>query len=196
MTSLIVATKNLGKLQEMQKAFGEQIHLIGLHELAPDLKSPVENGTSYLENARLKAKYYAEALQQPVLADDGGLELAAFPQLLGVQTHQFFQTETAPEQNQEILNLYQKNPQQNRAFVLHAALAYWGKREFQVEKTLTGEIVAPRGQLGYGFDSILWLPAYQKTLAELPLAQRNALSPRIQALKIILPQILASLSVH
>lgn len=180
---LVIATHNPGKLQEMRAGLLDPtVELVGIKELTKSTSEPVENGSSYEENALIKASYYNKQLHRPVIADDGGLELAAFPELLGLRTSRFFKGHTDQEKNAELLALYQ-DPTIDTRGELKATLVYFGAGEpLTVSHSLQGQIVPERGQLGYGFDRIFYLPELGKTLAELPQPQRNALSPRVQAL--------------
>lgn len=194
---LIVGTWNQGKLREMQEALTPlqtDIHLVGVERYLTDLVAPAENGTSYYDNALEKARFYSELLNKPVLADDGGLELAAFPELLGVHTSRFFKSDTDSEKNQELLALYDTPELQSptkRQLTLRAYLVYVSPtgETLSASAALSGRLVSPRGQGGYGFDPIFYLPTLGKTLAQLPIRQRNALSPRVQALQQLIPQI-------
>lgn len=180
---LVIATHNQGKLQEMRAGLLDPtVKLVGISELTASASEPEENGRSYEENALIKAAYYSHQLQRPVIADDGGLELAAYPELLGLHTSRFFTGHSDQEKNAELLGLFQDTAVDTSA-ELKATLVYFGDGEtLTVSHSLRGRIVPERGQLGYGFDRIFYLPELSKTLAELPRLQRNALSPRVQAL--------------
>lgn len=190
MAKLIVGTKNRGKLQEMQSAVETGIQLVSIEDVYPDAPTPAETGSDYLENARIKARFYYDLVQQPILVDDGGLELVAFPDLLSVHTHEFFKSSQPEEQNQEILALFEAAPTASKEFILRATLVYFdGQEEVAVSKELAGKIYEATGDEGYGFDPILWIPEKQKTLGQLSLAERNALSPRIRGLKELLQRL-------
>ncbi len=191
---LIVATHNLGKLEEMRRGLREAAPTVRLRPVTDFISSlpdaPAENGSTYLENALIKAAFYADLLGRPVIADDGGLELTAFPNLLGLHTSRFFKGESDRAKNQEILSLFE-NTAASREAHLHACLVYYRSPEdfLTAEDTLTGEIVSERGEMGYGFDRIFWLPTVKKTLAQLPQAQRDHYSPRVQALLALIEQL-------
>jgi XTP/dITP diphosphohydrolase len=190
---IILATNNSGKLVEMQSAMATidpDIQLISYEKFRKISEKPVETGQNYFENAYQKASFYANRLQRPVLGDDGGLELAAFPNLLGVQTQRFFKTRQVLSQNKELLALF-KDPATPRTATLTTTLVYVKSATAYLTATasLTGEIVTPRGTGGYGFDFIFYVPAYQKTLAELSKSQRDALSPRLRALAALVEKI-------
>ncbi|WP_368251929.1 non-canonical purine NTP pyrophosphatase [Enterococcus sp. 2201sp1_2201st1_B8_2201SCRN_220225] len=194
---IVVGTWNTGKLAEMQQALSKshpEIQLTGITQYLATKTAPPEIGTSYYENALEKAQFYAKLIQRPVLADDGGLELAAFPELLGVHTSRFFKSTTDKEKNQELLALYNTPELQNlkkRQLTLHACLVYVTPEGqiISAEDSLFGYLVPPKGSGGYGFDSIFYLPDLDKTLAQLTNHKRNALSPRVRALQKIISQI-------
>ncbi|MFY1068867.1 non-canonical purine NTP pyrophosphatase [Enterococcus sp. AD013-P3] len=191
---LIVATHNLGKLEEMRRGLREAAPTVRLRPVTDFLSSlpdaPAENGSTYLENALIKATFYADLLGRPVIADDGGLELTAFPNLLGLHTSRFFKGESDRAKNQEILSLFENTAASRKAH-LHACLVYYRSSEdfLTAEGTLTGEIVSEKGEMGYGFDRIFWLPTEKKTLAQLPQSQRDGYSPRVQALLALIEQL-------
>lgn len=188
---IIVATNNQGKLQEMQQGiYDSDISLVSYQKYLKLAEKPLETGQTYFENAYLKAKFYQAKLKQPVLADDGGLELVAFPEILGLKTQRFFKSSDPLDQNQEILALFQ-NTKISKTVTLKATLVYLldESNYLTSEASLVGEIVPPKGTMGYGFDSIIKIPALNKTLAEMTDFERAHYSPRIQALKKILLKI-------
>ena len=194
---IIVGTWNVGKLAEMQQALANScpdIQLVGINQYLADKIAPPEVGQSYYENALEKAKFYAQLIQRPILADDGGLELADFPDLLGLRTSRFFKSTTDEGKNQELLALYDTPELQSdkkHQITLHACLVYItpGGHIFSAEEMLKGYLVSPIGSSGYGFDSIFYLPNLDKTLAQLSDQERDALSPRVRALQKIIFQI-------
>lgn len=190
---IIVGTNNQGKLNELSLAVNDAaIQLVPYTTYSQQEIDIVESGSSYLENAQIKAVHYANLLQKNVLADDGGLELIAFPTILGIETARFFPKDaTNHQKNQQLLALFD-NPLINRKITLHAVLVYAFPNgvSFSVTEQLTGEIAKEEtGSLGYGFDRIFYLPERKKTLAELPLAERNLYSPRIRAFRKIIQKI-------
>lgn len=194
MKKVIYATNNLGKASELKQAMAffqiDTLELLSLVDLELALPSPIESGTTYLENAQLKARYYAEQLQLPVIADDGGLELADFPDILGVKTQRFFKSRDPLQQNEELLALFADQPTASRVCTLRATLVYRdGEVEYQAAAALSGEISVPKGMEGYGFDPIIFLPEKGKTLAELSQRERFLLSPRVQAFQILLEEL-------
>lgn len=181
MLKLVAATKNHGKLQELQQVAPPAIKLVPLPK---ELPAPNESGATYLANAMLKARFYYQKLQRPVLADDGGLELAAFPDILGLKTQRFFTSSDPKQQNAQLLALFASQPEASRAFTLQATLVYFdGQTLLTSHAQLTGLVTDARGTQGFGFDPILYVPNEQRTLAQLTAAQRAEYSPRVQAFR-------------
>jgi XTP/dITP diphosphohydrolase len=191
---IIVGTTNQGKLKEMQLAYAEQA--IAFRSYADYTSKQIlveETGQTYAENALLKARTYAKELGLPVLADDGGLEIQAFPTILGIRTARFFPKQaTDSQKNQQLLALFDQQPDLPREITLQAVLAYAqpNGEYFLIQEKLSGTLAEQEtGELGYGFDKIFYIPALKKTLAQLPEKQRNDLSPRISALRAMMKQL-------
>ncbi|WP_242700565.1 RdgB/HAM1 family non-canonical purine NTP pyrophosphatase [Enterococcus sp. DIV0212c] len=192
--TMIVGTNNQGKLQEIQSAYPvDQVRFVPYTDFTQKTCEVAETGQTYTENALIKAQFYAKIIGQPVLADDGGLEIEAFPEILGVQTARFFKSNmTASEKNQQLLRLFESQEALSRKITLHAVLAYaWPNGECLISaQELHGELTRKEiGTLGYGFDKIFYLTEKQKTLAQLPTIQRNLLSSRVTALKELIEKI-------
>ena len=187
---IIVGTNNQGKLKEMQSGLKDPaIQLVSYRKYTTSQEQPAETGTTYAENAYLKARFFQQLIGRPVLGDDGGLTLTAFPDLLGIHTSRFFHSANPEEQNRELLHLFE-GQQSIRELTLSATLVYVLDDELlQTEATLTGELVEPRGTGGYGFDPIIYLPDRGKTLAELSTSERMKISPRMRALRKMIQQI-------
>ncbi len=89
---IIVGTNNQGKLKEMQSGLKDPaIQLVSYRKYTTSQEQPAETGTTYAENAYLKSSlFFQQLIGRPVLGDDGGLTLTAFPDLLGIHTSRFF----------------------------------------------------------------------------------------------------------
>lgn len=187
---IIVGTNNQGKLKEMQSGLKDPaIQLVSYRKYTTSQEQPAETGTTCAENAYLKARFFQQLIGRPVLGDDGGLTLTAFPDLLGIHTSRFFHSANPEEQNRELLHLFE-GQQSTRELTLSATLVYvLDDKLLQTEATLTGELVEPRGTGGYGFDPIIYLPDRGKTLAELSTSERMKISPRMRALRKMIQQI-------
>lgn len=105
---IIVGTNNQGKLKEMQSGLKDPaIQLVSYRKYTTSQEQPAETGTTYAENAYLKARFFQQLIGRPVLGDDGGLTLTAFPDLLGIHTSRFFHSANPEEQNRELLHLFE-----------------------------------------------------------------------------------------
>lgn len=187
---IIVGTNNNSKLKEMQDSIGNPtINLISYTTIINKILNFEETGKTFRENAIEKATNYTNYIEQPVLADDGGLILEAFPELLGIKTARFFSKGASDSQkNEELLKLLE-NKSDSRKLTLFSTISYVypDGKVLLVEEKLEGELAEKEtGALGYGFDRIFYLPNRGKTLAELADDERNSYSPRVCALKKII----------
>ncbi len=183
MANLLIATRNQGKLREFQQIFADLgLVLASLDELAIDVEVD-ETGTTFAENARLKAEQYMQLSGLPTLSDDSGLEVAALNGAPGVFSARYGGV-SGVAQLDYLLHQLTDVPWDNRAarFVCVIALARPdGPTEF-VEGDLPGLItLEPRGSGGFGYDPLFLVPDAQKTLAELPAEHKNAISHRATA---------------
>lgn len=186
MRELLVATSNAGKLGEIQEALRD----LPFRVLSPAefgaLPPVVEDGDSFLYNAQKKARSAAQASGYLALADDSGLEIDALEGAPGVFSARYAGEGASDAANiQKVLDeMRPLRPQERRAtFRTVLVLAEPQGREDWVAGSLEGEIaVAPRGQHGFGYDPIFYLPRARKTLAEFELSEKNRLSQRGEAL--------------
>lgn len=185
---LWLATGNQGKIKE----YKETLSLMDENELweikaIPDEQriEIAEDGITYKENAIKKAQTYAELLGFPVLGDDGGLELHAFPDELGLKTQREAPKNVSSFEKNEWL-LEKVSEKDNRKASLHAVLAYVypNGKEIVIEKE-TRFLIAEeqRGKQGFGMDPILYVSEKGKTTAELAPEERKDYSPRFLAFK-------------
>ena len=192
---LLLATRNRGKLQEIRRLLTDEgIEVLGLADLA-DPPEVVEDADSFLGNARKKAWTLAEATGLPVLADDSGLEVEALGGRPGVRSARYAGPAATDEDNnrQLLAELGGVPPGRRRAaFVCAMVLAIPGQGEQAAEGRLEGRILeAPRGDRGFGYDPLFLVEGTDRTLAELELDAKNRLSHRGQALRAVLPHLLA-----
>ncbi len=180
MTKLVVATTNPGKVREINDILaGAGIDLVPL-DTFPGLIEPEETGTTFAENARLKALYYAQATGLPSVADDSGLEIEALDNAPGVHSARWQGTDYAVK-FRKIYELLQDRGLETSAarFVCHVALADQGRVVYTTEGIVNGQIApAPRGTNGFGYDPIFYYPPYKCTLAELDLERKATVSHR------------------
>lgn len=180
---LLVATTNPGKLRDIGVILhGLPIALVTLREF-PNVKGPSETGTTFAENARLKALYYAEATGLPSVADDSGLEIEALDRAPGVHSARWHGSDYA-EKFRRIHELLRARglATSPARFVCHLALARRGRVLYEASGIVEGRIAAePRGTNGFGYDPLFYYPPFGCTLAELDAERKSQVSHRGKA---------------
>jgi XTP/dITP diphosphohydrolase len=186
MTILVVATGNPGKLTEMQT------YLDGLGwqlRLKPDELEIEETGSTFAENACLKASQIAQATGEWAIADDSGLAVHALAGAPGLFSARYGKTDA--DRIDRLLR--ELGAEQNRAadFICVITIARPdGAIALQVEGICPGEILhAPRGTGGFGYDPIFYMPEYELTFAEMPPDLKHQVSHRGRAFQKLLPQL-------
>ncbi|MGM8215532.1 XTP/dITP diphosphatase [Bacillaceae bacterium W0354] len=194
MKPFYVATTNKGKLKEFQDIFKElNIELKSLFDDYPDAEDVEETGTTFSENAVLKAETYSRQYGINVLADDSGLEVDALNGEPGVYSARYAGEEKSDQKNLEkVLAKLENIPMEQRtgAFVCDIAFAQPGKETIVVEGRSEGILAAePKGTSGFGYDPIFIPSGYNQTLAELGSEIKNKISHRRRALDQIVEKI-------
>jgi len=189
MKELLVATGNRGKFIEIKELLRETVaNLYSLDDF-PDIPPVEENGATFVENAVKKARSAALATGKPVIADDSGLEVDALGGRPGVYSARYAGEGAGDAANNaRLLDELAEHPggEVTAAFrcVIAFCLASGSFRTFSGE--LNGIILKePRGTGGFGYDPLFLVPEYGLTLAELPLAVKNAISHRGKALALL-----------
>lgn len=183
---IVIATKNLDKIKEIREKFKP---LSGIEVvLLSDFKDPphiIEDGSTYRENALKKARAIAAFTKLPALADDSGLEIDALNGEPGVYSARYAgENKSDEERNLLILEKMRTIPDKSRAarFRCVIAIALPGKH-YTLEGICEGCIAHEmRGDSGFGYDPIFYLPELGKTMAELALSEKNKISHRARAL--------------
>ena len=190
--SLVIATHNAGKLKEISALLDPYgVKCISAGSLG--LPEPAETGTTFAQNALLKARAAAEASGLAALADDSGLSVAALDGRPGVYTadwaeRQWF--EGAPGRDWYLAMgkveglLAEKGPDVDRSAAFHCVLALaWPDGEYAIyEGRCDGALTwPPRGTLGFGYDPIFVPAGYETTFAEINLKETMGISHRADA---------------
>jgi XTP/dITP diphosphohydrolase len=186
MTVLVVATQNPGKMGELQTQLqGLSLELM----LMPTELQIAETGTTFSENACLKASQVAKFTHQWAIADDSGLEVTALKGAPGLYSARYGKTD--PERIQRLLDEMADHLNRQAQFVCAIAVAQPdGAIALQSQGICVGEILtAPRGTGGFGYDPIFYLPQQQKTFAELSTSEKQRISHRGVAIQNLLPQL-------
>jgi XTP/dITP diphosphohydrolase len=180
--TLLVATTNPGKLREIRQLMsGVPIRLISLADLSP-IEEPEETGTTFEENARLKAHHYSSRSGLWTVAEDSGLVIDALGGEPGVKSARFLDADaTYPERFAEIyrrLDARRGTPRTAR-FVAALATVEDGNVIYETTGVVEGTIAdAPRGPGGFGYDPIFFYPPYERTLAEVTEPEKIAVAHR------------------
>ena len=165
-------------------------HHISLPADAGILFDPEETGTTFLENALLKARVLYESVKCPVIADDSGLCIDALGGKPGIYSARYGMKDNvqlkAEERNQLVLQQMKGIENRSCRFVCCIAVMLDAHRFFTVQETCEGVIAASeRGKHGFGYDPIVYLPKIGKTVAELTAQEKNELSHRGKAGRIV-----------
>ncbi len=185
---LVFASTNPHKLHEIREILGPLgIDVRGLAELGRDVPDPVETETTLEGNARLKASSYARALERPCLADDSGLEVDALGGAPGVHSARYAGTGATREERDranraKLVAELGKLGHVSRTARLVCTLCLadaTGRVLFETRGAVEAEITdEPRGENGFGYDCLLFLPAVGRSVSELSAEEWNARSHR------------------
>ena len=148
-----------------------------------------ETGTTFLENSALKAAVVAQKTGEWAIADDSGLAVEALGGAPGIYSARYGSTDT--ERIKRVLRELGDNPNRSAQFVCAIAIARPdGSIGLQVEGYCAGEIISkPQGEAGFGYDPIFYVPAEQRTFAQMSPERKQLISHRGQAFKQLLPQL-------
>lgn len=177
---LLIASTNEGKIKEFQsllKPFG--IEVIGAHAAGFDVEVE-EDQDSFKGNALLKAEHVHKQSQLPVLSDDSGLVLNAFPDLLSVHSARFMADESYENKHEAILKMYESEP--DRSAYFETALVLILDKPYFFEGIVKGEIARePKGDAGFGYDPIFIPEGYDQSFAQLGAVVKDKISHRAKA---------------
>ena len=184
---LVLASSNAGKLEELRGLLADTgIELVAQSDLG--VEDADETGTTFVENALIKARHASLQTGLPALADDAGLCVDAFGGLPGVDTAYYatqFGYEKGDDTNVRAL-LEQMQGQDNRRAAMVSTLVAVRSPQDPEPLIAVGRVVgeitrAPRGSNGFGFDPVMYIPEFGQTFAELPTEVKNAHSHRGRA---------------
>ena len=184
---IVIATRNAGKLREFQTLINPfNYDIRSLADFAADTEGVEieESGSTFAENARLKAAGYSRLVPFPVLADDSGLEVDALGGRPGIHSARYAGEHASDaERISKLLGeLENIGGGRNARFVCALALALNGEVMAQAEGSCSGVIIdEARGSKGFGYDPIFLFPNLGKTFAELDESEKNQYSHRARA---------------
>lgn len=182
---LVIATGNAHKVEEIRELLNiAELEVLSLTDVGKKLDVD-ENGTTFRENALIKANAAVQMTGLPSLADDSGLEVDALEGRPGVRSSRFAHEQaTDAENNRHLLSLMSDVPWERRSarFRCVMALVVPDKKERFAEGVCEGIIdLKEKGSHGFGYDPLFFIPAYRKTLGELGPTVKNSISHRAAA---------------
>lgn len=186
MRKIIFATTNKGKLKEIREILGDKFEVLSMEEAGINIDI-VENGTTFEENAIIKAETIMKICGEMVLADDSGLEVDYLNKEPGIYSSRYMGEDTPYSvKNKAIIDRLEGVEDEKRTarFVCAVACAIPNKYTLIAKETMEGIIAhEPSGENGFGYDPIFFLPEYGKTSAQLTMEEKNKISHRGKALR-------------
>jgi len=190
---VVIATANPGKFREIATILSDlPVEWVGPSDLPPT-PDPVESGSTFAENARLKALHYARATGLWALADDSGLEVDALGGEPGIYSARYAgEPRDDAANNAKLVRRLAGVPVSERTARFRCAVALAGPDGVlaEAEGAVEGLIIdEPRGRNGFGYDPHFLVPSIGKTAAEIDPEHKNRISHRARALQAIRPAI-------
>ncbi|UWP60558.1 XTP/dITP diphosphatase [Ruminococcus gauvreauii] len=187
MRRIIFATGNSGKMKEIREILSDlNVEVVSMKEagITADI---VEDGATFEENAVIKARAIMEITNEIVLADDSGLEIDYLNKEPGIYSARYMGEDTSYRiKNKNLIDRLEGVPDAKRTarFVCAVAAAFPGGEVVTARGTIEGIIgYEERGENGFGYDPIFYVPEYGCSTAELPPEEKNKISHRGKALR-------------
>ncbi len=188
-TQILIATKNTGKVRELEELLKSSPFILRSLNEFPHLADVEETGATFAENAFLKAKEYASQTKIRSLADDSGLEVSALGNIPGVFSARYAgENATDAKKIAKLLNALKEKDDRNARFVCAMAIAdEAGEIIFSAEGICCGEIaLKPSGTNGFGYDSIFVPRGFNQSFGELSDEIKRKISHRARAIEKII----------
>lgn len=187
MKRIIFATGNAGKMKEIREIMADlDVEIVSMKEAVVDVEI-VENGSSFEENAVIKARTIMEHTGELVLADDSGLEIDYLNGEPGIYSARYMGEDTSYHiKNNNLISRLEGVEDEKRTarFVCAIAAAFPDGEILTVRDTVEGRIgYEEKGENGFGYDPIFYLPEYGKSSAQLSPEEKNRISHRGKALR-------------
>ncbi|MGI5971366.1 MAG: RdgB/HAM1 family non-canonical purine NTP pyrophosphatase [Oscillospiraceae bacterium] len=181
---LVIATHNKKKLLELKDILGSlSVEVLTQEEAGTDAEA-AETGDSFEENARQKAEAVMLATGLPTVADDSGLEVMALGGLPGVHSARYGGETTDEGRNKLLLREMEGMKDRSAKFVSAVCCLFPDGRSITVRGECEGVLLEePRGEGGFGYDPLFFIPEEGMTMAELPPERKNEISHRAKALR-------------
>ena len=181
MKEIIVASTNQGKIKEIKAMLKDiDIEVLSMKDVLEQELEIEETGTTFKENALIKAQTIANIVNKPVLADDSGLEVDALDKQPGIYSARFLGADTSYNiKNQYIIDAL-KDKERTARFVCAMALVIPGQEPILIEETMEGLINDKiEGANGFGYDPIFYFPPCQMTSAMMSMEEKKKRLPLV-----------------
>ncbi len=183
----IIATNNMGKLKDFETILSKCGHTAISLKQAGILVNPEENGSTFKENAYIKAKAVYDIAKKPVIADDSGLSVDALSGAPGVYSARYGGEGLSDyDRCIYLLNNMKDIPEDKRGGAFKSSLCaiISDDVKFEAEGEIRGKILFEiKGENGFGYDPLFYVDEYKKTFGELSLEEKNKISHRFRALE-------------
>lgn len=186
---IVVATGNQGKVREIRDILGGQFEVVSMKELGIEADME-ETGSTFAQNAAIKAQAVYKLCGEVTIADDSGLCVQALGGAPGVYSARYAGEGHNDAANNEKLLHEMHGVQERSAYFACAVCCVYPGGSFTVEGQCPGVIANTlQGEGGFGYDPLFYLPQYQKTFAQLSMEDKNAISHRGKALQLFAQEI-------
>ena len=189
---LIFATQNIGKAKEVKAIFANtSIEIISLYDLGNNIDVE-EHGSTFSENAFIKAKTVYEIYKAPAVADDSGLSIDQLDGRPGVYSARYAGENCSYEDNNlKVIDELKEFPEPHKAKFISCAVFYDGKNKIEAFGELHGRMIMEhRGTHGFGYDPIFIPDGYNQTISEMDFEEKNKISHRAQSFNLLKEKLL------
>lgn len=193
-TKIVLATGNQGKVKELSNMLGGfDVSVVPQSEF--NVSEVAETGTTFVENAIIKARHAAKITGLPAIADDSGLAVDALGGAPGVYSARYAGSEASDKDNiDKLLSEMQFVDEHQRTARFLCVLVFMRSAEDPTPIICQGEwhghiSQVCRGEQGFGYDPVFWLSAQNQTVAQLPAEVKNRLSHRGKALQLLIERL-------
>ncbi len=190
MTQIVLASNNRGKVREIGQML-EALQPEVVPQSSFDIEDAEETGLTFVENAIIKARHASAKAGVPAIADDSGLEVDALNGAPGIYSARFAGQDASDEDNlQKLLTQLKSVPEEKRSARFQCLMVYMQHAQDPTpiicQGTWEGIITTvPRGENGFGYDPVFFVPTHNCTAAQLAPEIKNQLSHRGQALRLL-----------
>ena len=182
---VLAATGNKGKIREFSEILAPLgFELISPKDIGIDI-DPEETGTTFAENAKIKALAFVREAKIPVIADDSGLMVDYLDGAPGIYSARYAEGSDADRCEKLLKNMADAKKRSAR-FVSAVAMVFPDGKTIEAEGVCEGEItLSPAGENGFGYDPVFYIAEFGKTVAQMSADEKNAISHRGKALRLL-----------